>query len=186
MGQIDVTVPLLMLVGAFYTLAGVLAVRAVLSSRMLDLALAALDAGNPDRRETLQQVWLLVASLLILAGGVALLLHLKIAALLFAASALFQIVYLLIAAPYYFDAGDNAPDATGRAGSTNAAILYTVVTAFVLWAHSRGYLFDVAETPPLLISAAGAAVLGYAVYALWTYFRRVKLPANTFESDDES
>lgn len=174
-----------MMVGGFYTLAGVLAVRAVLTSRVLDLALAAISAGEPDRRETLQQIWLLFASLLILAGAVALLLRLKLAGLLFAASALLQIFYLLVAAPYYFDVGeDNAPDDAGRKGTTNAAILYTAATAFVLWATSHGYLFDVSATPCVLLAAASASVLFYAGYALWTYFRGIKFPADKSSSAD--
>lgn len=95
-----------MLVGAFYAIAGVMAMRAVLSTRLIDVATAAIGGKRPAHRETLQHIWLLISSLIIFVGGIALLLRMELAAALFAISAALQILYLLIAAPNYFDVLD--------------------------------------------------------------------------------
>ncbi len=72
-------------------------------------------------------------------------------------------------APRFFD-GDNEPDGGGRRASTNAFVIYSAATAFILWAAYRGRLLtlDEASTPALV--AVGAALLLYAGYvarALW-------------------
>jgi len=169
----DVVVPMLMVIGAFYAFAGFIAVRAVLSARLVDLAIAAIALERPSRREALQQIWLIVASLLILAGGLALLLRLELAAAIFVGSAILQCVYLLIAAPLYFDR-DEPPEAGGRGRTANAAVLYLAATAFVVWAYAQNYLFALEQVPPLLVAAAATAVIAYAVYAVWNFASGIK------------
>lgn len=182
---IDFINPVLLLIGAFYAFAGVVAVRAVLSMRFIDVAIAAIGSEKPDRRETLQQVWLLVASLVIFAGGIALLLRTELAAALFTASAMLQIFYLAVAAPYYFDAAE-APDAKGRAGTTNAAVLYVAATAFVVWAYARCHLVPLDRLPPALVAAAALVVIGLAVYAAWTFVRGMWLSGGGARSQSNS
>lgn len=157
-------VPVLLLVGAFYALAGMMAMRAVLSTRLIDVAMSAISGKRPARHETLQHIWLLISSLMISAGGIALLLRMELAAALFVISAGLQILYLLIAAPYYFDVLD-PPDPKGRAATINAAILYGAATLFVLWAYAGGLLLPIEHLPPLLLAVAGMAVLASIVYA---------------------
>lgn len=166
---VDYVMPALLLIGAFYVFAGVVAVRAVLSMRLIDVAIAAIGEERPDRRDMLQQLWLLCAAVLIFAGGLGLLLRAELAAALFVVSALLQLVYLMVAAPYYFDV-DEPPDSKGRAGTTNAAVLYGAATAFVVWSYWEGHLVPNDRLPPLLVTAAAVLVLALAVYALWTFF----------------
>lgn len=169
---VDYVMPALLLIGAFYVFAGVVAVRAVLSMRFIDVAIAAISAQRPDRRDSLQQLWLLCAAVLIFAGGMALLLRAELAAALFVVSALLQLVYLAVAAPYYFDAAE-APDAKGRAGTINAAVLHGAATAFVVWSYWEGHLVPLDRLPPVLVMAAALTVLALAVYAGWTFFRGI-------------
>ena len=161
---IEPAVPALMLVGAFYAIAGVMAMRAVLSTRLIDVATAAIGGKRPAHRETLQHIWLLISSLIIFVGGIALLLRMELAAALFAISAALQILYLLIAAPNYFDVLD-PPDPKGRAATINASVLYGAATLFVLWAYARGLLFPLEHLPPLLVALAGVVALATVVYA---------------------
>ncbi len=181
----DVVVPILMIIGAFYAFAGFVAVRAVLSARLIDIAIAAIAMQRPSRREALQQIWLLVASLLILAGGLALLLRLELAAALFVAGAVLQGVYLLIAAPYYFDR-EEPPEAGGRGRTANAAVLYIAATAFVVWAYAQGYLFTLQQVPPLLVAIAATAVIAYGVYAAWNFASGLKSSHRASVTADEA
>ena len=161
----DATDIVLRLLGAFYTFAGYFATRAILTSLIIDRAIAAIGATAPPRGQTAKAIWLLCVSNVVLAGGAALLLGLKLASYPFAASVVLQAVYFFIAAPRYFDRTD-APDAKGRSQSANAFIIYTLATGFILWAHSRGALADAGEVPlPAIVVVAAALVLhtGYVI-----------------------
>lgn len=166
---VDATDIVLRLLGAFYTFAGYFATRAILTSLLVNRAIAAIGATAPPRGQTARALWLLCVSNVVLLGGAALLLGLKLASYLFAASVVLQGVYFFIAAPRYFDRTD-PPDAKGRSRSTNAFIIYTLATGFILWAHSRGALVDIREVPlPAIVLVAGACVLhaGYAIRSVW-------------------
>ena len=171
--RVDATDIVLRLLGAFYTFAGYFATRAILTSLIIDRAIAAIGATAPPRGQTAKAIWLLCVSNVVLAGGAALLLGLKLASYLFAASVVLQAVYFFIAAPRYFDRTD-APDAKGRSQSTNAFIIYTLATGFILWAHSRGALADAGEVPlPAIVVVAAALVLhtGYVIRSVWQILR---------------
>lgn len=155
-------------VGAFYAFAGYVATRAALTSHFVDLAIVAIAAKRPSRTETAQSYWLLSAATLVLAGGVALLFLLDVAAWLFVATALGQAVYLFYLAPRVFDLED-APDAAGRRSTTNAFVIYLVATAFVVWALSAGKLtrWQDAGWPVLALCATlVAAHVGYVIRTL--------------------
>jgi multisubunit Na+/H+ antiporter MnhC subunit len=160
----------LRVIGGFYAFAGYVATRAALTAHVIDQAISALAARTTSALERAQSVWLLSAAILILAGGVALMLLLDIAAWLFVLSALGQAAYLFFVAPRYFDVED-PPDAKGRQQSTNAFVLYAAATAYVLWAALTDRLVGLREIPWLLPVAAGAAVSAYALYAIWMYAR---------------
>jgi hypothetical protein len=161
---------LLVAMGAFYALAGVVGIKAALSGRMLDVAIAAIEMKPPKRAETTRGAWLLAGAVLVLAGGAALLLRIEWAAPLFALSALMQGVYLGVLAPWYLDPGD-PPDQTGRQQTTNAFLIYTAATVLVLWAYKAGALLapeDVIWPARWLL---GALVLAAAGYATWSFLK---------------
>ena len=152
--------------GAFYAFAGYVATRAGLMSYFVDRAIAAIALKKPAAAETAQTIWLLCAAVLILAGGVALMLLMELAAWLFAASALAQAAYLFLVAPRYFDR-DDPPDPRGRQQSTNAFVVYAAATAFVLWAAFKGRLVSWQDVPWPLLAAAGAALAAHVGHVLW-------------------
>lgn len=165
----------LRLVGAFYVFAGVVATRAGLMSRLLDRSIAAIDLGSgkgsgANVAEERRTTWLIAASALVFVAGVALLVLAAEAVWLFLASAVSQAIYLFALAPFYFDKAE-APDATGRRQTTNAAVIYMFATAFVLWAAATGRLVPFAELQPAVQVAAAAAVVAYAVYLLRNLLR---------------
>ncbi|MDO9383096.1 MAG: hypothetical protein Q7T86_09580 [Hyphomicrobiaceae bacterium] len=165
----DATDIVLRVLGAFFTFAGYVATRAILTSLLVDRAIAAIGATAPPRGQTSRAIWLLCVSNVVLLGGAALLLGLKLASYLFAASVVLQSVYFFIAAPRYFDRTD-APDAKGRSRSTNAFIIYTLATGFILWAHSRDALADAGEVPvPAIALVSGVLALhtGYVLRSVW-------------------
>lgn len=160
----------LRLVGAFYAFAGVVATRAGLTSRLLDVAIAAIDARKPNSSETGRAAWMLMAGIFILAGGIALVLRVDIAAWLFTLSALAQAVYLGVVAPRFLDHGD-PPDPAGRQSTINAFFLYLAATAFVLWAFVSGKLDPWQTLPWPILPAAAAAVATYAGYAIYRFMK---------------
>lgn len=170
MGGIDFTDLSLRLVGGFYTFAGVAAVRGTLMSRFLDQAIAAIGGSTPNRAETARELWIICASLIVLAGGVALMLRIDLAVWLFVISALAQVLYLGVLAPQFLDV-DDPPDPQGRAQTIKAFVVYLAATAFVLWAHSSGHLTDWRTLPTLVINGAVCAIVGYGAYALHAFFR---------------
>lgn len=129
----------LVVVGAFYAFAGLVGLRASLQGRLIDIAIAGISMQPPAKAETARGLWLLVSSLVVLAGGLFLVLRLDWAAAAFVVSAAGQAIYLLLIAPTYFDPED-PPDATGRQQTINAFILYSAATLFVLWAYRTGKL----------------------------------------------
>ena len=157
----------LRLIGAFYALAGYVATRAGLTSYFIDRAIAAIALKKPTTAETAQTVWLLGAAMLILIGGVLLMLLLELAAWAFAASSLAQVAYLFFVAPRYFDV-DDPPDPRGRRQSTNAFVVYTAATAFVLWAAlTGGRLLPWKDVPWPLLAMAGAAIAAHVAHTIW-------------------
>ncbi len=170
MTGVDFTDVALRLIGAFYAFAGVVATRGGLMSRLLDTAIAAIGGDKPNAAETVRALWMVSAGIVILAGGVALMLRIELAAWLFVLSALLQGLYLSVVAPHYLDPSD-PPDATGRRQTTNAFILYLAATAFVLWAQATGRFHDWRTVPTPLLILAIAAVAGYGAYALGSFFR---------------
>lgn len=157
----------LCVVGAFYAFGGYIATRGALTAHFVDRAIAALGGSRPDRIEVARTWWLLVTATLVLAGGVALLLLLDIAAWLFLASALGQAAYLVYVAPRIFDVAE-PPDAAGRRQTTNAFVIYAAATAFVLWALSEGRLTSWREAGWPLLALFAAVVAAHIGYVVWT------------------
>ncbi len=165
-GGLEIADIALRLIGAFYAFAGYVATRAGLTSYFIDRAIAAIALKKPTAAETAQTVWLLGAAMLILAGGVLLMLLLDLAAWAFAASSLAQVAYLFYVAPRYFGV-DDPPDPRGRRQSTNAFVVYTAATAFVVWAALTGRLVPWKDVPWQLLAIAGAAVAAHVARTIW-------------------
>ena len=157
---------LLRFVGAFYVFAAYVGARASLMSLLIDRAIAAIALEKPARADLMKSYWLLAASVIVMAGGAALLFLLDIAMWAFLASAVGQAVYLFYVAPRYFDAED-PPDAVGRRQSVNAFVIYLIATAFVVWAASAGRLWSVADVSWPLLAIPAAMVAAHVVYVLW-------------------
>jgi hypothetical protein len=169
----DLTELSLRAIGAFYTFAGYVALRAALTSNLIDEALAAIAAQKPKKAERARSVWLLASALVLLVGGVMLMLLLDLAAWPFLISSLGQAAYLLVIAPRYFDVED-PPDARGRRQSANAFVVYGAATAFVVWAALTGRLVDWREVPWPVLAAAAIAVAAYALYVLWMFAKPLR------------
>ena len=177
--SIELTDIVLRVIGAFYAFAGYVATRAGLMSRLIDQAIAAIAMKKPARTETAQNAWLLATAALVLVGGVLLLGGLELAAWVFAVSSLGQAAYIYVVAPRYFDR-DDPPDANGRRQTTNAFVIFTATTAFIVWAAYRGRLVHVQDaSTPVLVAVATALLLytGYVARALWSPPRK---PASGF------
>lgn len=172
----DASEIILRAIGAFYVFAGYAGARAGLMSYLLDVALAAITLKKPPRAEILRAGWLLIASTLVLAGGIALMLLVDWAAWLFVISAAGQFAYLTVAAPYYIDLED-PPDAKGRQQTFNAFILYAAATGFVAWAYAHGELQPLSDVHPLAIALAALALLAHGVYVTRIIFWRRKTPS---------
>lgn len=164
--MIDSTDVLIRLVGAFYVFAGVVATRAALTSRFADTVIAALDGNAASPVERYKSRWLIASSAVVFAGGVALFAGLDLARWLFLASAAGQAIYLFALAPHYFDRtesfGKHDPvDAQGRRQTTNAFVVYTAATLFVLWAGAVGRLIPLDAAPAWLLALAATAVVAF-------------------------
>lgn len=164
----DFTAVALTVTGAFYTFAGYVATRAGLQARLMDIAISAIDLQTPKPAETARALWMVLAGLFILAGGLALLLRTDLAALLFAVSALAQGLYLYVIAPRYLDPSDPI-EPGGRRQTSNAFTLYLLATAFVLWAYAAGHLYALRTVPWPLLPLAVTGTLAFAAYALYRF-----------------
>ncbi|MBN8913822.1 MAG: hypothetical protein J0H65_17540 [Rhizobiales bacterium] len=157
-------------IGAFYVFAGYVATRAALTSHFIDRAIAAIAAKKPTRIESARSCWFLFSATLVLAGGVALLFLIDVAAWLFLACAAGQALYLFYLAPRVFD-GEDAPDPTGRRQTTNAFVIYLAATAFVVWALPVGKLTPWRDTAWPVLALAAALVAAHVAYIAWTLAR---------------
>jgi hypothetical protein len=159
----------LVAMGAFYTFAGFVAVRGAVQGRFFDIAIAQISLQPPQTAETARAVWLLVASLFVLAGGLFLILRLEWAAAAFVISSAGQALYLLFVAPVLLDR-DDPPDAKGRQQTINAFILYVAATLFVLWAYRTGKLMSPDQVGwPVVIGALGV-LSAAALHAAFRFF----------------
>lgn len=155
----------LRLVGAFYVFAGFVALRATLLSVVIDRGLARITLEPPQRAETMKALWLGLGSAVIFLGGLSLMLVWEGAPWLFLLSAAGQAIYLYALAPLYFDRVD-APEASGRRGTTNAFVIFVGATALVFWAKASGRLVAADALPVWQVAAALAAAAACGVWAV--------------------
>lgn len=148
------------LVGAFYIFGGFIALRLMRMDRLLDAAISAIDLKPVHPRERVRRIMLSLGGALTALSGVALLTLSLWAVPLFIVSLAAQAAWLLWARTNY--APENEGEARGRRQTTNAAIIYAVVTAAVVWLGANGMLVDWADPLPLL--ALGFTIISGLVW----------------------
>jgi hypothetical protein len=155
----------LRLVGAFYLLTAVFALRAVAMDRLLSAALNAIAPGKEHATpaERVRNRFLTVSSLLIGTSSLALLALLDLAAPLMLASVALQVVYLAYLGPRCIDP-EEPPEPGSRQKSVLATGMIAAAAALACAAWWRGSLVSVSETPiAAALAAAGLiALLAYA------------------------
>ncbi len=157
----------LRLVGAFYILAGVVAMRGVVTDRMMDQMLSAISLKpQPPREAQKRWLWGISAMAIGMGGAAAMVLSLW-AVPLFLVGLVTQIVYLVWARTAF--PPENALEEKGRRQTTNAAILYGGATALVVAAGWYGLLHPWLDIWALFIPLIGAAILlGVGRNLLWS------------------
>lgn len=186
MSSFDLSIAILIAVGAFYTFAGLVGLRMAVQGRLLDIAIAGISLKRPPVAETERGLWLLISSLVVLAGGIFLILRLDWAAAAFVISAAGQALYLLLLAPVFFDPAD-PPDAKGRQQTINAFILYSAATVFVLWAYRTGKLMPPAMAGwPIVWVALGilAGTMGWGLFRFFYPLAKNPLSFGSREAND--
>jgi hypothetical protein len=161
----------LRLTGLLYLLAGLAGARRAAMSRILDQAIAALTLKKDPIAERLRLLWLAAVSVLIGAGGLALLLLLELAAAFFTIAALAQAFFVGIAAPRWFDKAE-PPDPANRRKSWNSLLLFIALTGTILLAARAGLLRDWREVPAWLLAISVAAFVAIVGRLVWTMLRR--------------
>jgi hypothetical protein len=172
-------------VGAFYVFAAYALTRAVLTSHLLDVALAQISGGKPSSAERALVVWHLGSAVVIFAGGAMLAMRLAPAAWLFLVAAAGQALYLGWLAPRYFDR-DDPPEPAGRRKTINAFVVYCAATALVVWAWASSGLVPLGEARWSAAGIALAATLAFAGYVAWQYLTIGRQPAGSTWAGDGS
>lgn len=114
------------MIGAFYLLGGLVALRQARLNLILDRALAAVSLVSITREDRIVGAWMFTAAVLTVASGAALLMLSRWAAPVFALCWLSQAIYLLWAM--------RSKD-YGQMATIQAFALYTVATLMVFWLH---------------------------------------------------
>lgn len=156
MDAIDITARL---VGVFYVFGGIVTLRALAMDWVLDQALASLTLSRPDPEEVLRR-WILAATSVVTGvSGLSLVLLSGWAPWLFLLNLGLQAGWLIFAARR-FPPTDEA-EALGRRQVANAALIWAVATAMVLWLNFQerlAVLTDPWRGTALLLAALAMAV----------------------------
>ena len=148
-------------IGAFYVLAALLLMNAMVMDRLMDQALAALTLKPVPAKERLRR-WLWIAAALCFGTGGAALVVLNLWAVpLFLAGAATQIAYLLWARNAF--APEDEAEAKGRQQTLNATVIYLAVTSLVCWLGWAGHLQAWSDPWVLVAPATGLLLVGVLV-----------------------
>ena len=150
----------LLLIGAFYAVAGVIVARAGLTLLVIDAAAGALSLEKPNAAEIARNRINLVVVVLMFSGGVMLMGRIEFALVAFVACALLQAIYFFVLAPFWLDPAD-PPRREGRRQSLNAFVIYLAASLFVAWAWSTGRLYPLSDASRLLIAGIALAIAGF-------------------------
>jgi hypothetical protein len=152
-------------IGFFYVIAGLLVLRAIAVSNLLDRALEAIERGKPDPKEQIKTFVLTIGAYLTAASGAALATLSSMAIILFVLNTLVQGGYLAWATKAL--PPEDESDRKGRQQTTNAFVIYTAVTAFIIW---LGYTDGLRPWPRgaegVLIELIAPAMAALACYLL--------------------
>lgn len=119
------------LIGGFYLVGGLFALRQARMNLLLDQALSRISLKPTSQEDRIAGVWMFAASFLTIGSGLALIFLSRWAVIVFGLCWLSQAVYLLWA---------SRTEDYGRPATVNAFILYTFASALVLWFWTRGVL----------------------------------------------
>lgn len=155
MDAIDITARL---VGAFYTFGGIVALRALAMDSVLDQALASITRSRPDPEDLLRRRVLAATSVITGVSGLSLALLSAWAPWLFLLNLGLQAAWLVFAARRFPPTDDS--EALGRRRVANAAVIWAVATAMVLWLRAEDRLGALTDRWPaaiLVVAALGMA-----------------------------
>ena len=154
MDAIDITARL---VGAFYVFGGIVALRALAMDSVVDQALASLTLSRPDPDEVLRR-WILAATSVVTGvSGLSLVVLSGWAPWLFLLNLGLQAGWLVFAGKR-FPPEDDA-DAVGRRQVANAALIWAVATAMVLWLNLQDRLAPLTDPWRGAVLVAGALAM---------------------------
>lgn len=167
------------LIGAFYVFGGVIALHAIARDALLDKAIASITLSDENPDEALKRRILTVASLLTAVSGGALVLMAGVAPWLFLLNLICQAGWLAYARKRFPPADED--EGRGRRQVANAALVWGVITAIVIWLDFDGRLGSPADPwPPLMLAAGGLGLLVWiARHLAW---KPARAPA--FETDE--
>ncbi len=165
-GGMDLFEILARLMGAFYALGGAFTLRAVAGDAVLDKALSAISMTPPDREDVIRRWVMTFAAVLTGMSGIALMMLSGWATPLFLTNLALQAAWLVYTIKR--DASD-PEEALGRRRRVNAAVLWTLVTALVLWLGWRHRLSALLEpwTPALMTAALVAGIAWVLPHLTW-------------------
>lgn len=156
----------ILLLGIFYSVAGLVAARAVLSDAVLNDALAGISGGRRDRLERERSLWLFAGAAVVGAGGLLLLVGSALAAPLFLLSCLLQTLHFRLLSPRRYDREDPV-DPAGRRRSLQAFRIYGLATVFVLAGAAGGVLRMPGSGSPWPLLLVGLVWLMAVGRGLW-------------------
>lgn len=149
--------------GFFYVIAGLFVLRTIYVGTLLDRAIDAIKLSKPDPKEQMKTFILTAGAYLTAASGASLVTLSSLATILFALNVGVQGGYLLWASKAL--PPEDEADRKGRRQTTNAFVIYSAVTAFILWLEYTGGLRpwprDVQSLLIELIAPAAAALACY-------------------------
>lgn len=152
-------------IGFFYVIAGLLVLRAIAVSNLLDKALEAIEQSKPDPKEQTKTFVLTIGAYLTAASGAALVTLSSMAIILFVLNTLVQGGYLVWATKAL--PPEDESDRKGRQQTTNAFVIYTAVTAFITWLGYTGGLRPwPRDAEGVLIDLIAPAMAALACYML--------------------
>lgn len=179
MDAIDITARL---IGAFYIFGGVMGLHAAARDGILDKALAALTMTPPHPDEALRRRILTTGAVLTGVSGGALLLLAGVASWLFLLNLAFQAGWLVFAARRFPPMDQD--EAIGRRRVANAAVVWAVATALVLWLDYANRLGPLSDFRPLVIlGLGGGAMVAWVLrHLLW---KPATPPAFDFDAEED-
>lgn len=168
------------LIGGFYAVAGVFAMRSMAVADMIDRALDMIGGRPQAPKDKIRRILLSSGMVLTGASGVAAVLLSAWAPVLFAANIIQQWAWLAWARTAF--APEDAEDAAGRRSTCNAAIGYTLVGAVVLYLWSADRLWPLGTMPQAMVVLA--ALVAYAGYGWYLMRWRPRGSLAGFSDDD--